>query len=301
MDVDEDRIGMVLVRASTLRSKIANCVHKASLVDNGESGSADQSAVKVNDPSSVGVNNEGDGETETLLTICDAFESLESQLATLQDLHHQQLYERETVIAEIEYCRKMLLKKLNEYRGETHQDVVAEAILFARTKLENNNVLLLPPYPRHGPHSLVLDASLPHLPHGRKSGQNGHNNDITNKGNNKNVADTEREELNTVLSRSWRGMRFLAGSAAKSMVTLVAVVSVLALAGFETKVTRKKGNDMKVLDLFQVAEKMMNRSQCPPGKVAVLEDGEMRCVVKERVEVPFDFVRSKPDVDYGCG
>lgn len=40
---------------------------------------------------------------------------------------------------------------------------------------------------------------------------------------------------------------------------------------------------------------------CPPGKVLVVEDGETRCLVKERVEIPFMYVATTPDVNYWCG
>lgn len=74
MEMEEERIGMVLVRASELRSKIANCIHHSTTEVTPNNGDSD--------PSSV------DEDTEALLNICYAFDSLESQLASLQVIRH---------------------------------------------------------------------------------------------------------------------------------------------------------------------------------------------------------------------
>ena len=40
---------------------------------------------------------------------------------------------------------------------------------------------------------------------------------------------------------------------------------------------------------------------CPPGKVMVLEDRRAHCIVKERVEIPFDTNLASPNASYGLG
>lgn len=206
-----------------------------------------------------------------------------------QALRQQQQYEREAVIGEIEYNRKMLLKKLSEYTGE-HSDVIQEAEVFASMKVEHDNELLLPPYPSH---SLVLDKNyLSRAPYSRKLTQNGLN------GGNKSKEIQTRSKSNKL----WGGLRFLVHSTAKSMLTLVGVISLLSLAGFEPKL-QKKGTNLNVLTLFQQPGAKLKAlgARCPPGKVPMMEDGEIRCIVKERVEIPFDSVADSPGVNYGCG
>ncbi|XP_074292997.1 uncharacterized protein LOC141619875 [Silene latifolia] len=73
-------------------------------------------------------------------------------------------------------------------------------------------------------------------------------------------------------------------------------ISLLSLAGFEPRI-KKKVNSFPALALFDLDKKTLS-ARCPPGKVAVMEKGEIRCIVKERVEIPFDFVATDPDVNY---
>lgn len=290
--MEEERIGMVLVRASELRSKIANCIHKTATtplqsqvvgaLNNGNSTSCVAETVVEDE----------EEETDTLLNICYAFDSLETQLSSLQALRQQQQYEREAVIGEIEYSRKMLLKKLSEYKGE-HLDVIREAEAFASMKVEHDNELLLPPYHTHSPQSLGLDKNyLSHVPYSRKFAQNGL----------KGSSESKESPTQNKSNKLWGGLRCLVHSTAKTMLTLVGVISLLNLAGFEPKL-QKKGTKLNVLTLFKQpdAKDRALVARCPPGKVPVMEDGEIRCIVKERVEIPFESVADNPDVNYGCG
>lgn len=210
-----------------------------------------------------------------------------------QALQQQQQYEREAAIADIEYNRKTLLKKLSEYNGE-HLDVIQEAEAFASMKVEPDNELLLPPYQTHSPHSLVLDKSyLSRVPYSSKLAQNGLNGDN----------ELKQSQAQSKSNKLWGGLRFLVHSTTKTMLTLVGVISLLSLAGFEPKL-KKKGTNLNVLSLFQQPDGAKEGglvARCPPGKVAVMEDGEFRCIVKERVEIPFDCVADNPNVSYGCG
>ena len=80
---DEGSIGVVLARATELRLKIGNCIHRASSARNLERG-----------PNENGEGDDGGDEEEeeeaeearSLLSICDALESLETQLSSLQVL-----------------------------------------------------------------------------------------------------------------------------------------------------------------------------------------------------------------------
>lgn len=84
--MEEEGIGLVLARATELRLKISNCIHKAT------------AQLKVQHNPSPGRGNGVRGEREAfgeeeeeeeveaqrLLNICDALESLENQLSSLQ-------------------------------------------------------------------------------------------------------------------------------------------------------------------------------------------------------------------------
>ncbi|KAG9132710.1 hypothetical protein Leryth_026001 [Lithospermum erythrorhizon] len=113
--MESERIGLVLGRALELRVKMSNC-------DSNDEESDD-----------------------SLLDIRDALQALEAQLSSLQALHQQQWYEKEAVLAEIEFSQKKLLKSLEEYEGK-NLEVINEAIAFVGETVDDNNDLLLP-YP----------------------------------------------------------------------------------------------------------------------------------------------------------
>ncbi|PON76906.1 Plastid division protein PDV [Parasponia andersonii] len=291
--MEEEGIGLVMARATELRLKIGNCIHKAS------------SPRKVrDDPLQENENGVHGGEEEEeeeeeeahrLLNICDALESLETQLSSLQALQQQQQYEREVAITEIEQSRKTLLDKLKEYKGE-ELEVINEASAFAGETVEQNNDLLLPPYPSRPPHSLCRDNGyLPHFPSMHKFVGNGVVSVDPANGAKNSVSDSEQH-------KNTRGLGFFLGTAAKTVFTLVGVVSVLSLSGLGPKFLNRDA-PLKLLGSFHQPETEEKRSNitCPPGRILVVENGEARCLVKERVEVPFSSAAAKPDVNYGCG
>ncbi|KAA8536140.1 hypothetical protein F0562_028618 [Nyssa sinensis] len=305
--MDEDSIGLVLARASELRSKITNCIHQASTLhsernkqhqelENGEKNDPSRSLMEEG-----GEADQEDEETESLLNIRDALESLEAQLSSLQALQQQQWYEKETALAEIDYSRKKLLKKLKEYKGED-LEVIHEANAFASEAVEDSNDLLLPPYPSRPPCSLVSDNGyLSHFSSTRKSAQNGVIGGDPTIEAKKSLHESDRNQAQSGSRNSSKGLRFFINAAAKTVLTLVGAISVLSLAGFEPRL-RKRDTQFNVFSLFQQQEtEERTEVQCPPGKVPVVEDGEIRCLVKERVEIPFESVVATPDVNYGCG
>lgn len=200
-------------------------------------------------------------------------------------------------MAEIDYSRQKLLKKLKEYKGED-LEVIHEASAFASETVEHNNDLLLPPYPSRPPRPLVADGGhISHFPLMRKFNQNGVTaGDPTTKGSNMKLNETERNQKHS------KGLGIFVNGA-KMVLTLVGVISILSLAGVEPRL-RKRDTYFNILGLFQrpaTGEKRSNTMECPPGKVLVLENGEARCLVKERVEIPFESVVAAPNVNYGCG
>ena len=81
-EMEDEGIGLVLARATELRLKINNCIHKATTTTS-INGLPQQQTVDKYDEEDQEQDQE---EMERLLNICDAFESLESQLSSLQVL-----------------------------------------------------------------------------------------------------------------------------------------------------------------------------------------------------------------------
>ncbi|KAL7156719.1 hypothetical protein ABFS83_02G027500 [Erythranthe nasuta] len=279
--MDEDRIALVLARTSDLRSKIITCISGTCLPSSTVKKQGQKSDSEENPDEQQ---HDFDEESENLLNIKDALDSLESQLSSLQALNQQQWYEKEAALAEIEYSQKKLLKELNEYKGKDLK-VIHEAIAFA-SETEDRNDLLLPPYPRRPSQSnSVLSekngyafTSSRKIPLGKPAESN------------------NRSGRSGSLWGPFESVAVLIGTAVKAGLTIVGVIAVLSLAGFEPRLKKRGINRIKISDLFK--ERL---SECPKGKVAVIENGETRCVVKERVEIPFGSVVSSPDVSYGCG
>ncbi|KAF3596425.1 hypothetical protein DY000_02021385 [Brassica cretica] len=333
---DEEGIGLILARATELRLKIADCIETSSTdVSSPREGKKDEIAGNQEKDFDSFSSDDADDEEEAdeqLLRIRDALESLESQLAALQvftlyslcfyvllvwnskfmafsvalkvltllltriesqlcalqNLRQRQQYEKQVALSEIDYSRKILLEKLKEYKGK-ELEVLREASTFAGERVDYENDLLLPPYPIHPPPlPLGLDNNngyLPHLPlNQKKSDANGFGSGHVRK-------EAEVKGPNGVV-------RFL-GSVAKIMLPIIGVISVLSASGYGQEI-KKRGVSFKLVGLFP-QRVVRAPNQCPPGKVLVIEDGEARCLVKERVEVPFDSVGAKRDVTYGYG
>ncbi|KAJ7967369.1 plastid division protein PDV2-like [Quillaja saponaria] len=308
--MEEEGIGLVLARATELRLKISNCIHKATSTPdqppNGhfaaeEQGDGNQdlcsrSPIEMNDAE------DEDEEAERLLNIADALESLETQLSSLQALQLQQRYEKEVALAQIENSRKLLLDKLKEYKGK-ELEVIHEASTFAAETVEQNHDLLLPPYPSRPPYSMCLENGfVSQIPFMHKSVRNGLIAIYPRPDTKKTLNESGKNPVQPGSRNSGKGLGFFLSSAAKSVLTLVGVVSMLSLSGFGPSFG-KKGIHFNILGMLQRSETEKERStiQCPPGKILVVENGETRCVVKERVQVPFSAVTATPDINYGCG
>ncbi|KAI3946086.1 hypothetical protein MKX01_024842 [Papaver californicum] len=287
--MEGDEIGIILGRASELRLKIRKCVDKRRTSDTQED---------IED--NVGG---GFAETESLLNITDALESLEEQLTPFQALQHQQRYEKEAALAQIDHSREILLNKLNEYKGDD-LEVIREITSFASETVEHNPDLVLPPYGNRIPHPLSLDNGYPsNVPSTRMNGLNG----VTSLNaihQTKKLSKLEKKQRQSSVKNSPTGLRLMFNMAVKTVLTLVSVASVLTFAGFEPSL-RRRNTVRKVLYSSQSSaaeeEKTKLTGHCPPGKVMVMENGKPRYIVKERVDIPFEPVVTMPNVNYGCG
>ncbi|KAK8567834.1 hypothetical protein V6N13_105780 [Hibiscus sabdariffa] len=300
--MEEQGLGLALARATELRLKISNCITKATAAkpvspyeqgprnQTDENGSLNGDNDRNSHQSLSGADEEEEDEetTERLLDIRDALESLESQLLALQNLQHQQSYEKEVALAEIDYSRRVVLEKLEEYQGKD-MEVIHEASAFFSKTVENNSDLLLPPYPSRPPRSLVLDnGPLSHLQSTYKSLPNG-------------ISNTKQHDKQEEAKNTRKGFGHFISSAVKTVLPLVGVMYILSLSNFVPSIG--KGNPVKIFGMIRqrANEEKNSDAPCPPGKVLVMEDGKARCLVKERIEVPFESLVAKPDVNYGCG
>lgn len=199
-------------------------------------------------------------------------------------------------MAQIDRCRMFLVSKIREYKGDS--EVVQEASIFAGANTEEDGDLLLPPYSSHIPEAFILDglSSSLHLPNGlgkRPSSR------VDGK-----LAESKMKQADSLAGSVFRRAGLFVRLAAKSAVAIVGVLAVLRLAGFEPRLVRRGGRLMPP-ELLQrrrcEAEESAPATRCPPGRVLVVEDGVARCVVKERVEVPFGSVDPAPVVSLGLG
>ncbi|XVF68185.1 hypothetical protein PTKIN_Ptkin10aG0184100 [Pterospermum kingtungense] len=214
--MEEERVGLALAKATDLRLKFSSCIDKAT------ASQPKQNLENQEDPNShQSDEEEDDDETERLLNIRDALESLEAQLVALQSTNKS-------------------------------------------------------------------------LANGVTTG------DLTN-GAKKNLNEHEQSKKQYESKNSRKGLGYFFSSAVKIVLPLVGAICILSFSGFVPNLG--KANPPKFLGTLQHRSPEENNStvQCPPGKVLVMENGEARCLVKERIEVPFESIVTKPDVNYGSG
>nr|GMD85774.1 plastid division protein PDV2 [Ipomoea batatas] len=282
--MEEGRIEMVLARITELRSKITNCI----AADRTEGRELRKGGTEM----------DSDEVSDCLLSIRDALEKLEVLVSSLQALHQQQLYEKAEAFAGIAYSQEKLLKKLKEYKGN-NLDIINEAIAFVGETVEESNDLLLPPYPTQ-PYPLVSDKLYPsYPPSSHVISQNGV---ISGSQLHQLIKEDLHGSHQEEAKSPPRMVTCFIGVAARTALTVVGIISVLTLAGFEPRL-KKRDTCLKVANLFQLfgIDKKGTNATCPPGKVLVFENGETRCVVRERVEIPFHSDVTTADVNHGCG
>ncbi|XP_039137195.1 plastid division protein PDV2-like [Dioscorea cayenensis subsp. rotundata] len=274
--MEAEEIGRVLGRSSDLRSKFNECIRSRK---------------------------GGEEEEESIIGIRDAFESLDQQLNALQALRQQQIHEREATLAQIDSSCLALLNKLKEYRGEEELELIHEVSIFAGEIFEHHDDLLLPPCPRHLPDSMLDGIYASHLLCRSKLLQTGlavgHTDDTK-----KSIDESEKRQSAQPLGSNGIGIGIgIVGFVTRSVIAIVGLVSILNLAGFKPCHNIWE-RTIKALQQFKFSAAVQRRRismKCPPGKVLVIEDGKPRCMVKERVEIPFEVDLKTPNVTYGFG
>ncbi|XP_020597074.1 plastid division protein PDV2 [Phalaenopsis equestris] len=262
--VGDEKIGLMLSRASRLRLKITDAIDRSG--DNEIGRECDEEGI--------------------LVGIREALESLEKQLASLQDLQQRQRYEREVVLTQIDHSRKTLFIKLEEYKGDD-LEVIHEAAAFAAEAVAQDDVFFLPS-------SSYFDSK-----------NNPSKSDFTVDPTPENNRDNESYMELTAQPASHNKQKWMAsvlGFIARSAICFVGLVSVLSLTGFRPEIRKRDTSN----DLFELLSKTAGEVRdvsihCPPGKALVIEDGKASCLVKERVEIPFgsDFENLNINIAFG--
>ncbi|URD94504.1 plastid division protein PDV2-like [Musa troglodytarum] len=279
--MEGEEIGLVLARASELRSRIIGCV--------GGNRAGGRAATQ-------GEEGEEEEEAGSLVGIRDALDSLERHLAALQALQHQQRFERESILVQIDHSRTILLSELKEYKGE-ELEAIHEVAAFAGEAVHADG-LVLPPYPTHLPDSFISDdiGASSHCLWKNKSKPPCSGPIANTKHRGKGAAAATDKNQG---SRSSNGIGHVIGLVVKSAITFVGVMSILSFAGYQPVLKKRP----KAMLLFggRAPTGRQVAVQCPQEKLMVVEDGKVRCLVKERVEVPFESDVTSPNIRYGFG
>lgn len=190
-----------------------------------------------------------------------------------------------------------MLGKVKEYRGEK-LEVINEVVAFASEAVEHDDGLILPPYPTHLPDLFTLDdiGGSSHIVVKKSSSINGH---ITINKNEDNAAEYETHKNHG--NETTNGIGHIIGLVVKSAITFVSIISILGLAGYKPMIKKRSKGMMLLLSGAESPMDSQVSIQCPKGKFLVIEDGKARCVVKERIEVPFEPDVTSPSISYGFG
>ncbi|URD85300.1 Ternary complex factor MIP1, partial [Musa troglodytarum] len=234
--MEGEEIGLVLARASELRSKISNCIGGSGgggCRQRGGDGDAGGGAATDEEEEEE----EEEDEADSLVGIRDALDSLERQLAALQELQHQQ-------------SRMILLSKLKEYKGE-ELEAIHEVATFAGEAIELDDNLVLPPYPTHLPDLFVLDDIA--------AGSHFKKNKTTHNGP---VAAAKQEGMGTACGtdknqddKTSKRFRNIIGLVVKSAIAIVSMMSMVSFAGHQPMLKSRPPTERQI------------SSQCPQGKV----------------------------------
>ncbi|CAM6091921.1 unnamed protein product [Calypogeia fissa] len=304
--------------------------------DSGRGGGKESSSRRTSESDgSHEQRGDGSAEARSLGAIRDALEVLEEQLEALQQtVQQQQRTEKDAALAELEESRRILLRRLKDHRGR-EWEVVHEALAFAGEPVDDRDDLPLPPYPMPlSDSSFVLSREGQSAPYNGAAAQkyNGSMKQVYfgpgEVEGEEHVPYTEEaegnEEGNEEEGTSFQGERgrkegggflgfakaflgFAYGVTSKVAIVAVSVAAALAVSEVTRRLESRKSfsngtpSRPPAPPPPATARQLPPRRECPPGKKLIMEDGFPKCVVKERIEVPFYKEVKTPDVLYGRG
>lgn len=252
-------------------------------------------------------------------------------------MQQQQRSEKDAALAELEESRRMLLRRLKDYQGREWK-VVNEALAFAGEPVEERDDLPLPPYPRPIVDPSALEGQSPPFQsrplslrgstvvkrlalangddeeggHGsggeRRPVKAGFEADSIEDGTSPQNATEGEADGNGggFLKGISRNFGSVLGHATKAVLVVASLMAFLAISEHGHREVQQRARPVspsaRPAPVPASHPKLPPTLKCPPGKKLVMhEDGYPKCVVKERIELPFPREVKDPDVFYGRG
>lgn len=260
-------------------------------------------------------------------------------LAMLQSVQQQQRLRKDAALAELEESRRVLLLRLKEHDGREMQ-VVEEAMTFAGEPVKKTDDLPLPPYLHPVSPSLYSESPVFRSAKAEKPSlvkqlddrcsfnsslflvdEAASEADVGNPTANPVATEMHIEQATSPpsgrFSRAFTGMLNFTG---KTLLVVVSVVAFLAVSEFN--LNGRKAQKPKPSSERQAppppAPPLVQQQrpkpepepkprpaapvlECPAGYKRIEDDGIVKCIVKERVELPFPRGLKTPDVLHGRG
>jgi hypothetical protein len=330
--MEPDDIGVVMTRANELHASICDAIDRVASQSRFHGSSPFAAPDDVPQLDAGVFSSSTDEEVRSLEGIREALEVLETQLESLQSVQQQQRLRKDAALAELEESRRVLLLRLKEHEGREMQ-VVEEAMTFAGEPVKKTDDLPLPPYlhpvsPSLYSESPVFRSAKPSL--AKQLDERGSFNSSlflvdetaseTEAGNTMgNPAEMQAEQATSPpaggLSRAFTGMLNFTG---KTLLVVVSVVAYLAVSEWNRS-GREREKEAKLQASVPVPSqapaataatgeeegkgraKAESVLECPAGYKQIEDEGVVKCVVKERVELPFPRGLDTPDVLHGRG
>lgn len=329
--MEPDDIGVVMTRASELHASICDAIDRvaqsrvvgngsSSLRSFGEEEDEERQLHEREEEEDAGrgrISSSTEEEVRSLEGIREALEVLETQLESLQSVQQQQRLRKDAALAELEESRRVLLLRLKEHDGREMQ-VVEEAMTFAGEPVKKTDDLPLPPYlhpvsPSLYCESPVFRSAKPSLAKQLDDrcafnsslflvDETASETEIANSTVNPVATEQATSPPSGGFSRAFTGMLSFTG---KTLLVVVSVVAFLAVSEFNLN-GRKSSKPRPSPTPVEVKPpeskpKAMPVLECPAGYKRIEDEGIVKCVVKERVELPFPRGLKTPDVLHGRG
>lgn len=244
----------------------------------------------------------------------------------LQSVQQQQRLRKDAALAELEESRRVLLLRLKEHDGREMQ-VVEEAMTFAGEPVKKTDDLPLPPYLHPVSPSLYSESPVFRSAKAEKPSLVKQLDDRCSFNSSLFLVDetaSDAEAVNSTVSpvateqatsppsgrfsRAFTGVLNLTGKTLLVVVSVVAFLAVSELNLHGRKSPKPKPSSVPPTPVQAKPEPKPEPKpragpvlECPAGYKRIEDDGIVKCIVKERVELPFPRGLKTPDVLHGRG
>ena len=234
-------------------------------------------------------------------------------------MQQQQRLRRDAALVELEESRTVLLQRLKDHEGR-ESEVVQEALAFVGEPVKKSDDLPLPPY-LHPVSIPSVKTQSPFLGSSRldENPLDDQHQDLNS------FAEEEREdeaveETGSVtaekqeeeIMRRCSTLGFCSNVlrlTGKTALFVMSLITIVVVSEFKSQASKNAQSSYlkpvlkpQAAPVEPVAQpKAAPVRQCGAGKKLIEENGESKCVVKERVELPFPREIKTPDVLHGRG